>query len=794
MSHTDRKRRIAETPAVAGSDLPAPTAERSAPVIAGSAPGEDAEARLRALDRRVAVLENGRRPTVAPSLGGAGAERAERLLAVMQESLRDLADDVRDLHEQLAVLVSAPAGSSAEGGSRPDEAQLPAHVAAVLVRRLAAAEARIRRLEPRRRLSLRSAAVWLARLPWRVIRRAAREAVRPVRALRAAARPEPPPADLAAPAAAVRHVLASRPPLSAPLLTVVLAHHGEEDRRRQRAALDRQSVTGHDVVEWDVQSGAFSLRAGDGSSRVSGSAADARELRTHLRSEYVCALRGASGLLPATWLEVGSRVASGEGLLFVELECRHPQGWQMYHPDAGVLPDRRPASDLMIVRRDIWDLDGGIGMPELGEIARGGPIVIGKRLPWTCDPPCRAAALAQPAEPLWTPDVRWLGAYLFSSPPRSPEVTHAVFEVAEPGRAAAAPAGESVVIVLDRLPAGSEWWQAPAFRVLAARGCTPVLVELDHPAGATGALPGPWARLSPLRYDLAAHVAPPLRPSELARIVARHGARAVVFVGRAEIEGEAVRRLRERHPEVRLALWSDSPPATPTAGAAGIPVLTFGRAGAVLPAGVAPRLQLPAIDGEMVARLSASDHVAGVREGLGVGASAVLVAAVAGGRPEERVEDVVALASRLRDDPALALVAVGYGSGGPEWPATVRAASPGAASREASGETFPSLLAAADAVCLPAECDLSWVAALALALGKPVVATREAAGALPEIGAGGLRVAGRAGDLAALASALRDLLDPSQRAALAAAAHASAPLFAPAGAADALASVLHLGR
>ncbi len=812
MSQVGVPGRMAGAPAIGGNEAPVDRAGQR--IAAGPGPDptaaapEGALSRLAEVERRLSALENGRRPIVVPPVTERGAERAERLLAVMQESLRDLADDLRDLHEQVALLVSTAArpteSAAAALAAPPAAAAVSPQTAAALARRLVAAEARIKRLEPRPRRSLRSVAVWLARLPWRVVRRIMRDSLRVVRAVSAKLLPAPAPALPAESTVAIRHVLAHRSPSTAPLLTVVLPSHGDEDRARLHAALARQTVRGHDLVDWNVQSGSFTLASADGSGTTSGSARDAVDLRKQLRSDYVCSLRAGSEALPATWLELGSVVAASEGLLFAELACHCQDGRRVYHPSAAALPGRRPSSDLTIVRRDLWNPEGEIGESQLGEFARGGPLVLGKRLRWTLEAPCVASTVEPVPEPLWTPEVRWLGDYLVSSLPSTTEVVHAVFEVREGRERSTWSEGESVVVILDRLQSGSEWWQAPAFRALSARGVELILVELGRPATATGVVPAPWAELTPIRYDLAANVAPPLQEAVLARIVARHSTRGVIAVGRADLGSGVLRRLRERLPSIRVAVWMGTGEATAPSGGvseelrAEIDAVLVDAGGAeAVAAWLGPkRVPVcipPAIDENLVARVTAPEHVLGVRDGLGVGRDIVLIAAVASGRPEDRVEDVASLASRLRSDPTLSLLAVGSDGDDEAWPEAITRQGLIAVHRAAPGAVLPSLLAAADVICVTAERDLSWVVALGLALGKPVVATRQAAAGLAGIGAAGLRVAGRAGDVDALAGALRELKDPAARARIDREAKAGGRLFTPAAAADVLVSALHLG-
>jgi hypothetical protein len=166
-----------------GEDGAAPTNSGSARAGAGVA-GRDAStadsellARLAEVEARVQALENARRPLI--SVGPVDAEDSERidkLLGSQQQSLRDVADDLRDMREQLFLLVGAvedqvresEAGTCAVSGIAPAAGRDDR-----LALRLLALEARLRDLESLPWIALLFLRRMIA-LPWRIVRRIVR--------------------------------------------------------------------------------------------------------------------------------------------------------------------------------------------------------------------------------------------------------------------------------------------------------------------------------------------------------------------------------------------------------------------------------------------------------------------------------------------------------------------------------------------------------------------------------------------------------------------------------------------
>jgi glycosyltransferase involved in cell wall biosynthesis len=187
---------------------------------------------------------------------------------------------------------------------------------------------------------------------------------------------------------------------------------------------------------------------------------------------------------------------------------------------------------------------------------------------------------------------------------------------------------------------------------------------------------------------------------------------------------------------------------------------------------LAARTEVLAHGIELASVRAAATERTRVRAELAVTDDELLVVTVANLRREKALEVLLDAAARLADTP-LRFALVGQGPLADELAARHRAL--GLGDRVlllGYRPDAPAVLAAGDAFCLSSRHEGRPVALLeALALGLPVVAT--AVGGIPEVVTAGREAAlAPPDDPAALADALRSLLDPSRRAAMAAAARA----------------------
>ena len=166
-----------------------------------------------------------------------------------------------------------------------------------------------------------------------------------------------------------------------------------------------------------------------------------------------------------------------------------------------------------------------------------------------------------------------------------------------------------------------------------------------------------------------------------------------------------------------------------------------------------------------------------LRQELGIADDRLLVLTAARAHPQKRPLDWLRLAERLRDTP-FEFVWVGGGDLEQQLDPALAASDTRNARRLPFRADVPELLLAADIACLVSEFEGLPVFLLeALQLGRPFVATEvgDIARVVRPSAAG--RVAGAPGDLDALESALREMLDPELRRAAGAAAAAAAADF-----------------
>jgi hypothetical protein len=552
------------SPRVAAHDAPASTAaDRTIEELAD---------RLAFAERRLEALENARRPIVHPVLPDRDNERLGRLLAVIQESVRDLAEQVRDVQEQ----VTALAASSFEAGDGMSAARAATALASphldVLTRRLLVLEGRVRTLSRFSPLTLRRLAGWLLHLPGRVVRRAGRDTVRAARAAgrlagRGSAAPELFPTS---PAGTIRHVMARRTPPARPLLSVVLPVHGGDGEAELRSALARQSMANREVAVWDVETGRYRIEDAAGSARTQGVAASAQELRVELAGEYVVAWRHGAEALPADWLEVGAFAAAAEGLAFVRLACERSDGRPCHHPSAVVSPEPGPSRDSVIVRRDLWTLDPFADAAAWRAEARVEGLVIGKVLYRRGAPlAVRESAAATAIVPAGL-TARWVGPYLVTGSSDGGEVVHAVFDVAD----ALAPADGTgrraalAVLVAAAQPAADPVVLA-ALEALATEGGAPAIVMLADTSGLPATVRERWDRIGGGALELSAQLPRELHGSFLLAVAASRGCDRVLVVGPAALDPAALAPLRARAPRLRVVGWltADDAAAPELAGA-----------------------------------------------------------------------------------------------------------------------------------------------------------------------------------------------------------------------------------
>ncbi len=520
---------------------------------------EELAERLAFSERRLEALENARRPLIHPILPERGNERLERLLAILQESIRDLADQIRDVQEQVTALAALPFDRSSDlvkaAHSAAADRQPPVDA---LVRRLLVLEGRVRTLSRLSPESFGRLARWMRRLPGRAIRKVGRETLRAARAVgqlagggSASATPES-----AVAAEPVRHVMSRRSPPVPPLLSVVLPVHGGDGAAALRTALARQTVANREVAVWDVESGRYEVTDAAGKPRAAGVAASAEELRQVLAGEFVVALRPGSEELPASWLEVGAFAAAAEGLAFVQLACERADSRACLHPAVEVAPEPHPSRDLVIVRRELWTLEPFVDARAWRSAARGDGTVIGRSLRHGDVPlAARESAAAGAAVPAGLA-ARWVGEYLVAGTTPGREVLHAVFDVAEALTAPAevAPAA-GVMVIVAGAQAAAESLVAPVLEGLEARGEKLVVVMLADLSRLSAGARERWERVGGGALTLSAQLPRELHASFLLAIAASHGARRVLIVGPSGLDPEALAPLRDRAPRLRVVGW-----------------------------------------------------------------------------------------------------------------------------------------------------------------------------------------------------------------------------------------------
>ncbi len=418
-------------------------------------------------------------------------------------------------------------------------------------------------------------------------------------------------------------------------------------------------------------------------------------------SDYVWDVEPGSGGWPPALIETARLLLATEALGFVCFAASDD------------------APDRWIVARELRHATGGLDSGALERLAKRQPgRVLGKiaggggseLLP-------RALCTARIRR-----RVRRSGSYVLAVATRPRTVSHRLAEPVAGSRPRAEAGCRSGVLVLltAALAGGLE-------RVVAT--LLEELGEENHPVLATTADHSSWSvrrwqaleRFTPWLYPLGGIFAEPLHAAVLQELIARHHVRRLIHAGGGEAWPALAAALRRRCPDLEI----EEPELRPVVD----------LEPAAVPAGSRERL----------------------RAELGCPPEAVLVAMCADLITEQRPEDYVALAHRLRDDDGFRFLLCGDGPLRAAVEDLARLLGPRGLVLEAPRRDLGAMLDAADVVCTTAEADpLPHAVLAALLRRRPVVAAAGELKRLLEVGPCGIAVP-HPGDLDGFEAALRSL-------------------------------------
>ena len=333
---------------------------------------DDLKALVTDLCRRLDALENAKRPSPHVDLSSVeGVERFERLLELLQGSIRDLAADNRDLHQKIGLLAEILEEKNPQQGGTTRAL----HTGTVseqtnLGLRLLAVEARLASLAASAGTGgPRTARAFLrrcARVGLRVVRRAGRPAWRGAR--RIARRLTAGASSGDAGNAGV--VLAARPKLVCPALAVIIPEDGlsKQEMNAIGLALARQTTHNWQSVTWSRARGRFEVRSALGLLLAEGAARSEDDLRDALTTTYACTFTAECSRLSNAALEIGLWTAAGEGLRVVLLVSGDDAAGGGRDPGADARSEPSASCELAIVERELWGA-GGVDAARIRELA-----------------------------------------------------------------------------------------------------------------------------------------------------------------------------------------------------------------------------------------------------------------------------------------------------------------------------------------------------------------------------------------------------------------------------------------
>ena len=742
---------------------------------------DDLKALVTDLGRRLDALENAKRPSPHVDLSSVeGVERFERLLELLQGSIRDLAADNHDLHEKIGFLVEILEETNPQQGGTTRALHTGAASGQTsLALRLLAVEARLAEMgrspgaggDPSVRAFLRR----FARAGLGVARRAGRPAWRGARRIARRLTAGASSGD----AGGTGVVLAARPRLVCPALAVIIPVDGlsRQDMDAIDLGLARQTTHNWQSVTWSRARGRYEVRSALGLLLAEGAAGNEDDLRDALIAPYACTFTADCSRLSNAALEIGLWTAAGEGLRAVLLVPGEGAAGGGRDPGADARSEPRASCELAIVERELWGA-AGLDADRIRELAgRVSATPIAK----VVAPSGLPSGQPQHGEDRWRSwglrPVDGYPGYLAGPGFRAPRWRREVFPLDQVIDEPVVPDARPSVLVLVPSPEGddAEVELHDLTAKLAAQFRFVVVALAEHGEASNTTVAGIWGDAG-LWFDLAA-LPRELHGSCLALLVRRYQVETLLALDGTLWLGGSMAWFRARFPRLRFVSWLSREPELMTHWRLQDLVTGLDRwlvSGEHLARRV---LRLPELQTARLRYLrrgvafdpnrrsaSGGERALRLRAALGVPESAVVVAMSATRAAENRHEDFVGLANLSRETAGVHFLLagdVGSNGGVERLAASFRLTN---FTHVPAGFPQDDLLAVTDVACSTGEEGASLTFLLkALAAGTPIVATAAAAEEIiARDGGCGAFVAGT-GDLQGFHDALLGLRDRSVR-------------------------------
>jgi glycosyltransferase involved in cell wall biosynthesis len=734
-------------------------------VIGGSVSAE--------IQRRLEVLEDSRRAVPALDLSLEGAQRLERLLRILQSTIEDVATDNRDIHDQIAALVSTVEhGTPAVGAGliRGPGIAVSGTSSDAIERRLFSLESRVRLLErPLATVSIRGAD-WLQRKTVSALRfanRALRGAARRIvgRAKRALGRET-------ASRDEIHLRVRERPPIAAPVLSIFLPddRYPAADLALLREALSKQTIRDREWVLWNRQTGSYTIEEDDGASRRDGTARTLAELKAAARGKYFVSGGSRSAALPLSWWETGAWLMGGEDLPFVWLDSENTD-----IASPGGLSEQ--SADLL-VRKDLWEPDQGLSLDALVSFAKAArDPILGKRVRHIGRPSARTLPSPEPLQ-AYRAAVRRVGDYFVPAAARPQAFPHDICSVDRLFPELLPPDHRTTVLTLLPFLAvgGAEKLTLDVMTRLAEKvRFLVVTLALHDPV--LGNRVDDFRRVTPYVYTLGESFPPQLFFSLISLLLRKYRVHTLFNANGTTWFYDALPELRAAFPDLTIVNqlfdhregWIEHISYQVAANvdvhiATNQPI----EKNLIEERGV-PASRVALIHhGIELDEFRPSDYpperLGKLRDELGIPREALVVTMAVRMHPQKRPEDFVALARRFREDLGFFFLLVGGGSLEGVVDDLIAYGAARNVKRIGFYEPFADLLAVTDIACLTSEYEaLPLVLLSALAMETPVVAT--AVGSIEEVlseGPCGI-VIPKVGDLETFERAIHSLRDPALR-------------------------------
>jgi glycosyltransferase involved in cell wall biosynthesis len=727
------------------------------------------------LQRRVEVLEDSRRAVPALDLSLEGAQRLERLLRILQSTIEDVANDNRDIHDQIAALVSTVEHATPAVGTGPIRGTVVAISGTPfdgIERRLFSLEARVRLLErPLATVSFRGAH-WLQRRTVSALRfanRALGGAARRVvgRAKRALGRGTSSRDE-------IHLTVRERPPIGAPALSIFLPtdRFSAAELALLREALGKQTIRDREWVLWNGQTGSYSIEEDEGASRRDGTARTLAELKAAARGKYFVSGGSRSAALPLSWWETGAWLMGGEDLAFVWLD---PGDTDIASPQG----DTEQSAGLFLVRKDLWEPDKGLHLDALVSFAKAArDPILGKRVRHVGRPSARPLPFPEQHLQAYRAAVRRVGDYFVPAAARPQAFPHDICGVAGLFPELLPPDHRTTVLALLPFLAvgGAEKLTLDVMTRLAEKIRFLVVTLAPHDP-VLGNRVDDFRRVTPYVYTLGESFPPQLFFSLISLLLRKYRVHTLFNANGTTWFYDALPELRAAFPGLTIVNqlfdhregWIEHV-SYQVAANVDVHIATNQPIERTLieERGV-PSSRVALIHhGIELEEFRPSDYAPErldkLRDDLGIPREALLVTMAVRMHPQKRPEDFVALARRFREDPEFFFLLVGGGTLEGVVDDLIAYGATRNVKRIGFYERFADLLAVTDIACLTSEYEaLPLVLLSALAMETPVVAT--AVGCIEEVlseGPCGI-VIPRVGDLEAFERAIRSLRDPVRR-------------------------------